>query len=109
MIAEIFASSDQGNISEQTLYDRGLRKVSVLLKYTIKQHHTAIDITRLSTIQDEEEILILPFSAFQVKNRTDSCQKMCSPMLIEIDLEECCADAEQINDEEHQGKHFYGK
>lgn len=105
MIAEIFAGSDRSEVSEQNLGNRGLKEVSVLLTYTIKQNQTAIDITHLSTIQDEEEILILPFSVFQVKNRIEGCENMGSPMLTEIELEEC-ADDEEINDEKPLGKQF---
>jgi hypothetical protein len=43
--------------------------IPVLLKYTIKQNKTGIDIEHLSMIRDEEEVLILPFSVFKIKNR----------------------------------------
>ncbi|CAF3015287.1 unnamed protein product [Rotaria sp. Silwood2] len=86
--AQVFADN-----SQQTL-----TQVSVLLKYTIKLNQTAIDIEDISTIQDEEEVLVLPFSVFKIKNRFENRPEMCSPMLIEIDLEEC-EDNEQINHE----------
>jgi hypothetical protein len=61
-VAQIFADNRQ-----QISNDQNLRKISVLLKYTIKQNQTAIDIELISTIQDEKEVLILPFSVFQIK------------------------------------------
>ncbi|CAF1504252.1 unnamed protein product [Rotaria sordida] len=85
-VAEVFAGSSQLTST----------KVSVLFKYTIKLNQTAIDIEHLSTIPDEEEVLVLPFSVFKIKNRIENCSNMCSPILIEIDLEEC-EDEEQIN------------
>ena len=106
-IAEIFAGNDQPNGLEPFPNDCGLKKASVLLKYTIKQNQTAIDITQLSMIKDEEEILILPFSVFQVKNRTESRSDVCSSVLIEIELEECEGDA-QTKNKEHQGKQCDG-
>ncbi|CAF4527786.1 unnamed protein product [Rotaria sp. Silwood2] len=86
--AQLFADN-----SQQTL-----TQVSVLLKYTIKLNQTAIDIEDISTIQDEEEVLVLPFSVFKIKNIIENRPNMSSPMLIEIDLEEC-EDNEQINHE----------
>ncbi len=62
--------------------------IPVLLKYTIKQNKTGIDIEHLSMIRDEEEVLILPFSVFKIKNRIENCSSMLLPMLVEIDLEE---------------------
>ncbi|CAF3868662.1 unnamed protein product [Rotaria sp. Silwood1] len=69
-----------------------LAKVSVLLKYTTKQNHTAIDIEHLSTIKDEKEVLILPFSVFQIKDIIENNPKMSPPALFEIELEECESD-----------------
>ncbi|CAF2981464.1 unnamed protein product, partial [Rotaria sp. Silwood2] len=73
----------------------------VLLKYTIKLNQTAIDIEDISTIQDEEEVLVLPFSVFKIKNIIENRPNMSSPMLIEIDLEEC-EDDEQINNKKQE-------
>ncbi|CAF5080285.1 unnamed protein product, partial [Rotaria magnacalcarata] len=86
-IAELFA----GNGTQTSA------QISVLLKYTTKQNKTAIDIEPLSTIQDEEEVLILPFSVFQVKDRIENSSNMSSPALYEIDLEECEDDEETNN------------
>jgi hypothetical protein len=101
-IAQMFTCNDQQNVLEQNSNECGLKKVSVLLKYTIKQDQTAIDIAQLSVIPDEEEVLILPFSVFQVKDRKESCSNICSSKLIEIDLEECEND-EQKNTKEQEG------
>ena len=107
-VAEIFAGSDRANISRQTPDDRNTRKVSVLLKYIIKQDQTAIDIKYLSTIPDEEEVLILPFSVFQVKDRIKSYSDLFSSGLIEIELEECEED-EQIKNKNEKGKQCHEK
>ena len=60
----------------------------VLLKYTIKQNQTAIDIEHISMVEDEQDVLILPFSVFQIKDRIEHNPKISPPVLIEIDLEE---------------------
>jgi hypothetical protein len=78
-------------------------QVPVLLIYRIKQNQTAIDLEHISTVPDEEEVLILPFSVFQVKDRIENYQNMCSPVLVEIDLEEY-EDNEQINNEKQKSK-----
>lgn len=104
-IAEIFSGCDRPHTIEQISTGCGLKQVSVLLKYTIKQNQTAIDITitKFSKTQDEEEKLILPFSVFQVKDRTESYPDGCSSVLVEITLEEC--ESENLtNVEEKEGK-----
>jgi len=92
-VAQLFA----GN-SEQTL-----PKVSVLLKYTTKQKQTAIDIEHLSTIKDEKEVLILPFSVFKIKDRIENHPSTSTLIAVEIDLEEC-EDDEQINSQVENSK-----
>jgi hypothetical protein len=57
------------NRQENTSNDDHLIEIPVLLKYTIKQNGMGIDIEHLSIIPDEEEVLILPFSVFKIKNR----------------------------------------
>ena len=94
-VAEIFADNRH---LRKTLDQHELAQVPVLLTYKIKQSQTAIDIQCLSMISDEEEVLILPFSVFQVKYRTEIATNMCSPVPIEIYLEEC-EDDEQMNNE----------
>jgi len=94
-IAQLFADNSS--------HDHSLAQVSVLLKYTIKRKQTGIDIEHLSMVPDEEEVLILPFSVFQIKDRIESCSIMSSLMSIEIDLEEY-EDNEQINNEKQKSK-----
>jgi hypothetical protein len=77
------------NRQENTSNDDHLIEIPVLLKYTIKQNGMGIDIEHLSIIPDEEEVLILPFSVFKVKNRIENSSDTWPPMLVEIDLEEC--------------------
>ncbi len=40
-------------------------------------------------MSDEEEVLILPFSVFEIKNRFENCSDTSLGMFIEIHLEEC--------------------
>lgn len=94
-IAQLFA--DSGHLGDTTDHHDS-EKIPVLLKYTTKQNQTSIDIEHISMIPDEEEVLILPFSVFQVKDRIENCQNVSSPMLVEIVLEES-EDNEQINNE----------
>ncbi|CAF4344411.1 unnamed protein product [Rotaria sp. Silwood2] len=92
----VFADNSEQNILQQISDHHDLVQVSVLLKYTIKQNQTAIDIEHISMVEDEKEVLILPFSVFQIKDRIDNSPKLCPPVLVEIELEEC-EDGEQIN------------
>ncbi len=94
-VAQLFTGNNQGNQNQ----------ISVLIKYTIKQNQTAIDIEHLSTIQDEKEVLILPFAVFQVKDRIENNPQMSPPVLVEIDLEEC-ENNEQINYKKQKSKQF---
>ncbi|CAF2850049.1 unnamed protein product, partial [Rotaria sp. Silwood2] len=95
-VAKVFADNREQNILQQISDHHDLVQVSVLLKYTIKQNQTAIDIEHISMVEDEKEVLILPFSVFQIKDRIDNSPKLCPPVLVEIELEEC-EDGEQIN------------
>jgi len=97
-VAKLFAGR-QENISTKTSNRYDLTEIAVLLKYTIKQNQTAIDIEHMSEIPDEEEVLILPFSVFQIKNRFENRAEM----LVIIELEEC-EDDEQINNEKKKSK-----
>ena len=84
LVAEMYADSGQGNSS-----DHYSQRVPVLFRYTIKQMKTGIDITHISSIRDEAEVLILPFSVFRITDRVENCPSMNSPVLYEIDLVEC--------------------
>ena len=95
-VAQIFADNSQETSG----------KISVLLKYTIKQNRTAIDIEHISTIQDEKEALILPFAVFQIKDRIENNPNTSPPVLVEIDLEEC-EDDQETNSKEHKSKYHH--
>ena len=82
-IAEIFCRD-----SPKEKYVEG---ISVLFIYTIKQTRTALDIENLSTINSEEEVLILPFSLFKITHRSEGD-------LVKIELEEC----ENVKEEERE-------
>ena len=77
-IAQCFAGNSSSN-----------DEVSVMFKYTIKRNRTAINVEYFSSIRDEREVLILPFSVFKVVDRLDNDPQMSPPVLFEIDLEEC--------------------
>ena len=64
-------------------------KVSVLFKYKIESDTTSFDIEQISSIEDEKEVIILPFSVFQVKHRKEIYSKKYSHVLHVIHLEEC--------------------
>ena len=95
-VAQMFAAN--GHLGKTSDHHH-LTKVPVLFRYKIKQNQTAIDIELISSIRDEEEVLILPFSVFQVKDRIENCSNMRSAGLVEIDLEEC-EDENETNSEE---------
>jgi hypothetical protein len=95
-IAQIYANNTRDSSLGRTSNDRDPAEVSVIFKFTIKQDKTAVDIKHMSMVPDEEEVLILPFSVFQVKDRIENGPNTDSPGFIEIDLEEC-EDNEQIN------------
>ena len=95
-VTEMFAKNGH---SGGTSDENESRQVSVLLKYTIKQNQTAIDIQNMLMVEDEEEVLILPFSVFQVKNRIQTCSNTSSSVSIEIDLEEYEDDKQIINEQ----------
>ncbi|CAF1185271.1 unnamed protein product [Adineta steineri] len=102
-VAQMYAGSGQENVLGRISnhYDRS--EVPVILKFTIKQDDTGVDIKHMSVVEDEEEVLILPFSVFQVKDRIENGPNTDSPGLLEIDLEQC-EDNEQINNEKPQSK-----
>ncbi|CAF4488894.1 unnamed protein product [Rotaria sp. Silwood2] len=102
-VAKVFADNREQNMIQQISDHHDLVQVSVLLKYTIKQNQTAIDIEHISMVEDEKEVLILPFSVFQIKDRIDNSPKLCPPVLVEIELEEC-EDGEQINNRKERSK-----
>ena len=104
-IANIFAGNiDSGGASDH----HDLTQVSVILKYTIKQNVTGIDIEHISKTPNEEEVLILPFSVFQVKDIIENRTSGCSSVLYEIDLEEC-EDNKQIHNENQNSKYYHQK
>lgn len=83
LVAMMFSGFEHGNNFEETSTQR-----CVLFKYKIEQNTTGLDIERISSIEDENEVLILPFSLFQVKNRKEIYSTKSSQILYEIDLDE---------------------
>ncbi|CAF0747257.1 unnamed protein product [Adineta steineri] len=95
-VAQMYAGSGQKIVLRRNSNHRDPSEVSVILKFTIKHDDTGVDIEHMSMIEDEEEVLILPFSVFQVKDRIENGSNTDSPGLIEIYLEQC-EDNEQVN------------
>ncbi|CAF1460450.1 unnamed protein product [Adineta steineri] len=82
-IAEAFSGCEQDKFLRKTP-DKQAIHICVLCTYTIKNSETALNIETISELMlDEEEVLILPFSIFQVK----SVQKSLTN-IVQIELEE---------------------
>ena len=79
-VAIVFSAFEQENDST---------KVCVLFKYKIESDATGLDIERISSIKEEKEVIILPFSVFQVKQRKEIRSNKSSQILHEIHLDEC--------------------
>ncbi|CAF1209220.1 unnamed protein product [Adineta steineri] len=102
-VARMYAGTGQENVLGRILNYHDPSEVPVILKFTIKQDDTGVDIKHMSMVEDEEEVLILPFSVFQVKDRIENGANTDSPGLIEIYLEQC-EDNEQVNNKKPKSK-----
>ncbi|CAF1332280.1 unnamed protein product [Adineta steineri] len=102
-VARMYAGTGQENVLGRILNYHDPSEVPVILKFTIKQDDTGVDIKHMSVVEDEEEVLILPFSVFQVKDRIENGSNTDCPALIEIDLEQC-EDNEQVNNKKSKSK-----
>ena len=103
IVAQTFANNREESVLKKTTTDfHDQRKVSVIFIYTIKQNGTAIDTKDLSMIEDEEEVLILPFSVFQIKDKIENWENTCFPELVEIYLEQC-----EDNEQKQESKYKY--
>ncbi|CAF1375019.1 unnamed protein product [Adineta steineri] len=82
-IAEAFSGCEQEKFLRKTP-DKQAIHISVLCTYIIKNDETALNIETISErISDEKEVLILPFSIFQVKSVQRSLMN-----IVQIELEE---------------------
>ncbi|CAF1338157.1 unnamed protein product [Adineta steineri] len=82
-IAEAFSGCEQEKFLRKTP-DKQAIHISVLCTYVIKNSETALNIETISErISDEKEVLILPFSIFQVKSVQRSLMN-----IAQIELEE---------------------
>ena len=90
-VATMFSGFEQNQNSTQ---------ISVLFKYNIQSDRTGLDIECISSIEDEKEVIILPFSVFQVKDRKEIYSNESSQILHEIHLEE------YHNDQIQQGNRY---
>ncbi|CAF3643240.1 unnamed protein product [Adineta steineri] len=79
-IAEIFA----GQNSESTLSE-----IPAVCIYTIRNMGTALDVEEISEIPDEREVLVLPFSAFQIRCIRRLDKTVNKGIMVELELEEC--------------------
>ncbi|CAF1405730.1 unnamed protein product [Adineta steineri] len=92
-VALLFAEQNGNDNHDQS-------KASVLLTFKIQQTKTAIDIEKMSKISAEEEVLILPFSVFKVKDKTEYIENKNVNIQYEIELEECIDDDDDDDDEQ---------
>lgn len=106
LVAQTYANHREESVLSKTSDFHDQTKVSVIFIYTIKQNGTAVDTKHMSMIQDEEEVLILPFSVFRITDKIENCQNTCFPGLVEIYLEEC-KDNEQITDKKQKSEYNY--
>lgn len=80
-IAEKFANKKQVYTNGNTM------EKSCICKYKIRKEHTALSIQELSAFPHEQEVLIIPYSAFQVVNiKTISTEH---GSITEIELRQC--------------------
>ena len=80
-IAEHFASTKEANADGNTT------KRACICKYKIRKAHTALSIEDLSIYPHEQEVLIIPYSAFQVVNIQEITRD--DGVLTEIELRQC--------------------
>ena len=86
-VAENFAGVDNSDaLRRNTNHD--LIQYITICTYTITNHNTALDISSISEFLEEEEILIMPLCAFQVKSVTQQLGED-SKIHVQIDLVEC--------------------
>ncbi|CAF0901389.1 unnamed protein product [Adineta steineri] len=87
-IAQIFAGEGAADSLRQTPEHTPIH-LSTLCRYQTKNHRTALQLECLSEIPDEQEILILPFSAYEIVSIRKYDEKKNNGIMIEIELEEC--------------------
>ncbi|CAF1226052.1 unnamed protein product [Adineta steineri] len=61
-------------------------RLSTICVYHIRNQRTALDIENISLFRDEQEVLILPYSAFKI---IDIIQNTTKSAMVEIQLKEC--------------------
>ncbi|CAF4575136.1 unnamed protein product, partial [Didymodactylos carnosus] len=89
-VAEMFAGEGEQSQMRHTPGDNRALQYSCLCQYLIKQNSTAIDTQNLSMRPDEKEILIIPFTVFNVtKIKQNYLDDSTAAISIEIELEEC--------------------
>ena len=82
-ISYTFAGEGGMDSLRQTLDHKPIH-LSAVCAYLTKNSRTALQIENISEVPNEEEILILPFSAFEITSI-----KQYNGIMIEIELEEC--------------------
>jgi hypothetical protein len=89
ILTKTFSStSKQRNVALRFFVDNrdANDRLSTLCTYEIRNRRTALDIEHISVFPDEEEVLILPYSAFKI---IDVKQNKDNSPSIEIKLKEC--------------------
>jgi hypothetical protein len=66
--------------------ENNTNELSIFCTYVIVNDRTALNIEKLSVIPDEQEVIIMPFSAFRVEKVTRNSQQQSN---VEITLIEC--------------------
>ncbi|CAF1506070.1 unnamed protein product [Didymodactylos carnosus] len=87
-VARTFAGENTMDALRQTP-DRKAIHLSAVCAYHTKHSRTALQLESISEMADEEEILILPFSAFEIVGVNQYNGRKNNGIMVEIELEEC--------------------
>ena len=93
LVATIYAGLSVRNRARRSR-DGDLLQFPVIFTYQIRNQGTALDISHLSNILSEQEVLIKPLRAFQVRAIRFNHD---ADIDVEIDLEECDDDESEMN------------
>ncbi|CAF1189865.1 unnamed protein product [Didymodactylos carnosus] len=87
-VAEIYSGAEQQNYLRQTPDNRPIQ-ISTFCTYIIRNKRTALNIKSLSLFEDEEEVLIVPFSAFEVTEVKQYHHSKNARIMVELEFTEC--------------------
>ncbi|CAF4104418.1 unnamed protein product [Adineta steineri] len=98
-VASMYAGAGT-RINMRTAIDKTPLQYTALCIYRIKNKNTALDISSISEIPDECEVIIMPLCAFQVRSVKKNIQDN-NCIQYEIELEEC-ENSPKINTKKYQ-------